>query len=434
MKLSSILGLNARTRLYSYPHNTKRGKRIAASKLLTGRVLKKAGIPSPTIYVKFKNPEDIFSFDWDSVPGAFAIKPSKGFGGEGIIVIKKKIKQKDGNTYWVSTQRKRMTIADFQLHVMDILEGAYSYGNIPDSAFIQEYVGRDKSFRKFAYRGTPDIRIIVFNRVPVMAMLRLPTKESGGRANLHQGAIGVGVDIATGITTKAVMYDTPITFKPDTKRKLHGIRIPQWDKILEMAVRCQEVSRLGYLGADIVIHPEKGPMVLELNSMPGLGIQLANHAGLQQRVNRIDELKVRNSEHGVNIAKALFSEYFSDNVGKKEKEVVSALEEILVKAGNKKRHKVLAKIDTGAWRTSIDIGLAKELQLLEPENIIRNRVVKSSLGTQNRPVIVFTFWLKGIKITTAVGVTDRGNLKRRVIIGRKDLVGFLVKPRIDTKK
>ncbi|MCX7928408.1 MAG: alpha-L-glutamate ligase-like protein [Patescibacteria group bacterium] len=435
MKLSSILGLNARTKLYSYPYNTKKGKRIAASKLLTAKVLKKAEIPTPTIYAKFKSPSDVFSFDWESIPGAFAIKPSKGFGGEGIIVIKKKVKTKDGSVYWVTTQRKRMIVSDFQLHVMDILEGAFSYGNIPDVAFIQEYVGRDKAFRKYAYRGTPDIRIIVFNKVPVMAMLRLPTKDSGGRANLHQGAIGVGIDIATGITTKAVMYGQPIKFKPGTKRKLHGIKIPYWDKILDIAVKCQEVSKLGYLGADIVIHPEKGPMVLELNSMPGLAIQLANQAGLKRRLDRVDELKVRNAEHGVNIAKALFSEYFSEKVLKKDKEVISALEEIAIKSSKRKKVKVLAKIDTGAWRTSIDVKLAKELNLIRPENIIKKRTVQSALGVQeDRPIIVFTYWLKGKKITTMAGVTDRKNLKRKVIIGRKDLAGFLVKPRIDVDK
>jgi hypothetical protein len=81
---------------------------------------------------------------------------------------------------------------------MDILEGAYSLGNVPDSAFIEEFVGRHKAFRRYAYRGTPDIRVIVYNKVPVMAMLRLPTKESGGRANLHRGAIAAGIDMATG--------------------------------------------------------------------------------------------------------------------------------------------------------------------------------------------------------------------------------------------
>ena len=210
MKVSNILGLNARTQLFAYKYNTRRGKRIADSKLQTARILKIAGVPIPEIYKKFRDPRDVIDFDWINLPSSFALKPSRGLGGEGIIVVKKRAFKKDSNkkeleqSIWLTTQKTRVSIDDLKLHALDILEGAYSMGNVPDVAFIQEYIGRHKAFRKYAYRGTPDIRIIVFNKVPVMAMLRLPTKESGGRANLHQGAIGVEVDIATGITTKAI--------------------------------------------------------------------------------------------------------------------------------------------------------------------------------------------------------------------------------------
>ena len=118
-------------------------------------------------------------------------------------------------------------------------------GNDPDVGFIQEYIGRAEVFRRWAFRGTPDIRVIVFNKVPVMAMLRLPTKESGGRANLHQGALGVGVDIATGITTKAIWHGEQIVFKPGTERKLRGIKIPDWNLVLETAVNASIASGLG---------------------------------------------------------------------------------------------------------------------------------------------------------------------------------------------
>jgi len=43
--------------------------------------------------------------------------------------------------------------------------------------------------------GLPDIRVIAYNMVPVMAMMRIPTKESGGKANIHGGACAVGIDI-----------------------------------------------------------------------------------------------------------------------------------------------------------------------------------------------------------------------------------------------
>ena len=238
MKVSSVLGLNARTKLFSYPYNSKKGKRIARSKISTYRVLKKAQIPTPAIFKRFRTTHDVYDFNWDSLPASFAVKPSRGLGGEGIIVVKKRAKELG---FWITIQKKRIGVGDLKLHVMDILEGAYSLGNYPDVAFIQEFVDRHNAFRKYSFRGTPDIRIIVFNKVPVMAMLRLPTKESGGRANLHQGALGLGVDITTGITTKAVYNSNLIRYKPGTERKLNGIKIPQWEEILKIGI---EVLRI----------------------------------------------------------------------------------------------------------------------------------------------------------------------------------------------
>ena len=432
MKASAILGLNARTQLFSYSHNKSHGKGVAASKLWTYRVLSKVGMPTPEICAKFINPGDILNYDWSRLPSAFALKPSRGLGGEGIIVVKRRAK--DGNG-WMTTSRERVTAEDLKLHALDILDGAYSLNNEPDIALVQEYVGRHKAFKKYAYRGTPDIRVIVFNKVPVMAMLRLPTKDSGGRANLHQGALGVGIDIATGITTYAIWYGDYVKYKPGTKRKLHGIKIPNWTKILETAVKAHEVAKLGYAGVDIVIHPSRGPMILELNYQPGLQIQLANKEGLRKRLERVEDLKVRDPEHGVHIAKALFAASFAHRVRPKDEiKTISALEEITIKGVAKgQRKKVMAKIDTGAYRTSVEYKIAKELGLLRKENIfLTTRRVRSSLGVTERPIIGFTFWLAGRKIKTYTSVAKRDRLRYSVIIGRRDLSGFLVDPLIES--
>lgn len=440
MKLSSILGLNARAQLFSYSYNTREGRRIALSKLLTEKMLSRAGIPVPQVYKKFKDPRYVLEFKWESLPSSFVLKPNRGMGGEGIIVVRKRVnkdkrslvapQQKSDESVWITAQKKRVAIEDLQLHALDILEGAYSMGNIPDRAFIQEYVGRHKAFRRFAYRGTPDVRVIVFNKVPVMAMLRLPTRESGGRANLHQGAIGVGIDIATGITTYAVWHGEFIKYKPGTERKLHGLKIPQWGKILELSARCQEISGLGYLGVDIVLHPDKGPQVLELNDDPGLEIQLANRAGLKKRLERVEDLDVIDAVHGVNLAKALFAGHFAQRVRKDgERKTIGVFEEVKIKGKNGERARVLAKVDTGAFRTAIDRELAQKLVLLEPSNVLWTKRVRSSLGVEERPIINLTFWLAGRKLATQAGVADRKSLRKPLVVGRRDLTGFLVEPK-----
>lgn len=427
MKVSSILGLNARSQLYM-SGNSRASKRIADSKIMTFKTLKKASIPTPQIYKKFREPVDVFNYDFNKLPSSFAVKPSRGFGGDGIIVVKKKSKDNSG---WITTQRKKITADDLKLHILDILEGAYSIGNVPDVAFIQEYVGRHAAFRRFAYRGTPDVRIIVFNKVPVMAMLRLPTKESGGRANLHQGAIGVGIDIATGITTKAIWYGEQIKYKPDTNRKLHGIKIPTWTKILETAVNAQLASGLNYLGVDIVLHPEKGPMILELNARPGLQIQLANMAGLRKRLERIEDLEIRDGEHGVRVAKALFAERFADRVKAEEGiKTIQAVEEVTVIGLGTKKETILAKIDTGAWGSSIDKKLAKKLGIFSRDRILWYKRTISALGKESRAVINVTFYLAGRKIRVPMTVSNREDLTYKMIIGRTELGGFLVNPEV----
>lgn len=427
MKISHILGLNSRSSLYTAKYNTRKAKKIADSKLATDRVLRTAKVAHPKIYKKFRKPTDVLEFDWNKLPGSFALKPSRGLGGEGIVVVKKKVE--DG---WLTTQRKKVTPDDLKLHTLDILEGAFSMGNEPDVAFVQEYVGRHGAFRKFAYRGTPDIRIIVFNKIPVMAMLRLPTKESGGRANLHQGALGLGIDIATGITTNAIWHGSQVVFKPGTKRKLRGIKIPFWNKILETAVAGQMASGLGYCGVDIVLHPEKGPMIIELNAQPGLQIQLANMAGLRRRLEKVDDINVGDMQHGVEIAKALFAGKFANKVKTKDGEPrIKAVEEIKILDAFSRKHQTLAKIDTGAWSSAIDIKYARRLGLLKKSRILSYRKKLSSLGEEERAVIPVTLWLSGKRINTNMTVADRTLLRYQVIIGRTDLQGFLVSPEIE---
>jgi len=424
MKISSILGLNARTQLYAYRYNSRRGKKIADSKIQTAAALRRAKVPHPKIYKKFKNASDVTTFDWESLPDRFALKPSRGMGGEGIIVVKKRLK--DGG--WLTTQKEKVTAWDLKLHSLDILEGAYSMGDEPDVAFVQEYVGRHPAFRRWAYRGTPDIRIIVFNKVPIMAMLRLPTKESGGRANLHQGALGVGVDIATGITTRAIWHGGQIVFKPGTSRKLRGIKIPSWNQILETAVNAQIASYLGYVGVDVVLHPEKGPMVLELNAQPGLQIQMANMEGLRKRLDRVDDLEVSDAEHGVKIAKAIFAGRFANILAAKEGiKTIHVWEDVKVVSSSNRKHLVKAKIDTGAWKTSIDKELADSLGLEKKSNILWTKEYKSSLGSEKRRTISLIFYLAGRRISTIANVADRSSLRTPLIIGRRDLSGFLIK-------
>lgn len=430
-KLKDVLGMNARNHEYLASYNPKEGKKIAYSKLLTKSTLRKHKLPVPRLFRVFRKDEDTEKYDFTRLPESFVVKPNKGLGGEGIIVIER------GGTYageWLTTQGQTITTQDLKLHIADILEGRFSIDDAPDYAFIEERVRIHPVFEKYAYHGTPDIRVIVFNKVPVMAMLRIPTKESGGRANLHQGAVGAGIDIAFGVTTYAIKYSKEVIFIPDTRRRIRGIQIPEWDQILELAIKCQEVSKLGYLGADIVLQPSiKTPgktllKVLELNAQPGLKIQLCNKAGLKRRLERVEGLEVDSIEKGIKISKALFGNKSLEHLAKKVKSVdVFENVDIIDQLGE--RILVKAKLDTGAFRTSIDEALAEKLGLLRNDNILYEKFYRSSLGRQQRPIIEIEFMLAGRKIKTTANVVDRSHLKRPMLIGRRDLKSFVIKPK-----
>jgi len=145
-------------------------------------------------------------------------------------------------------------------------------------------------FAEVSYQGVPDIRVIVYRGYPAMAMVRLPTRASDGKANLHQGAVGAGVDMSLGETLTGVLDNDVVDEHPDTGALVSGLLIPQWDFILQSAARGYEVTELGYLGVDMVIDRDLGPLILEMNARPGLNIQIANCTGLASRIARIDEI------------------------------------------------------------------------------------------------------------------------------------------------
>jgi alpha-L-glutamate ligase-like protein len=432
MQTSNILGMNARNILFISRYNKGKGKMIANHKLLTKSRLQKAKLSIPRLYKVFRKKEEIDKFDFiKKLPESFVIKPDNSLGGEGILVIRER------GVYagdWITTTGEKKNVGDFKLQIRDILDGRFSMKNKPDIAFVEERIRVHPAFKKVSWKGTPDIGVLVFNKIPVMAYLRLPTKESGGRANMFQGAIACGIDIATGITTNAIKWTKPVKFFPGTRRKLTGIKIPEWDKVMKLAIECQEaIPRLGFMRADIVLQPSiKNPgktfsKVLELNAQPGLKIQLANKAGLRKRLERVEGLKIENADKGIKVAKALFADPNLQNItfGKSS---VDVFEEVEVQSFMGEKYKIKAKIDTGAHRTSIDENLARRLELLNPENILLERYYKSSLGREKRPLIELKFWLKGRKIKTVANISDRSKLKRPMIIGRRDLKGFLVNP------
>lgn len=275
-----VLGLNRRNGDYILKFNPRSLYPLVDDKLKTKRLALQAGIAVPELYGVMETQRDIRRLaEIVKDHPEFALKPAHGSAGDGIVVI---AGRSAGHYRTISG-----ALLDEQFlahHLSNTINGQFSLGGVPDVVIVEYMVRFSALFERISFQGVPDVRVIVFRGYPVMAMVRLPTRTSHGKANLHQGAVGVGIDLATGVTLNGVVGTQLITQHPDTTHAVAGVQIPDWGTILDISARCYELTGLGYIGVDIVLDRDLGPLVLELNARPGLAIQIANRQGLLRRL------------------------------------------------------------------------------------------------------------------------------------------------------
>jgi len=289
LRANGVLGLNERNADFIMRLNPRRLYPRVDDKVLTKKLALDAGMAVPDLYGVIEHQAEVRNFaamvgERDS----FVVKPAQGSGGDGILVVIGRSERKR-ETFRLSNGLL-ISEGEIRHHISNIVGGQYSLSGNRDKALIEYCVRFDPTFADVSFQGVPDIRVVVYRGYPAMAMVRLPTRASDGKANLHQGAVGAGVDIATGRTLNGVLDDKVVEEHPDTGALVAGLKIPRWDFILESSARAYEVTGLGYVGVDMIIDNNRGPLILEMNARPGLNIQIANCTGLAKRVARIEEV------------------------------------------------------------------------------------------------------------------------------------------------
>lgn len=291
LKEFGILGNNARITDFILPHNKRKAYPYVDNKILTHELAIKNGISCPDLYFTLKSFGDMKQLHalFKSYSSA-VIKPARGSQGNGILVLNEiHWDPNPEKTTFVTSRKSVSTFATIEYHISSILSGLYSLNGDVDQVLVQAKIDSIEELKRISYQGLPDIRVISFYGVPIMAMTRLPTKQSQGRGNLHQGAVGLGLKISDGSVTGAIQKNKLISKHPDFETSIFDLKIPNWREVLNLSTKCSDLVNIKYLGVDIVLDPDKGPMLLEMNARPGLSIQLANKAGLVPRLEKVSK-------------------------------------------------------------------------------------------------------------------------------------------------
>lgn len=276
-----VLGMNARNDRIARD-NPFASVRLVNDKAATKQALLAAGAPTSPTLALLASRRDLRSLDWDAMPAAWALKPNQGLGGSGILLAAGRSEDGEG---WHTPSGRVFGLAEVEDHVRQVLDGEFSSRG-RDRALLEPLIHAHPDMDRLSYRGLPDVRVLCLGDQPVLAMVRLPTRSSGGRANLHQGAIGAAVELGTGRLTRAWTGTSTITHHPDSGEPVVGVQIPHWDAVLDAASKCGPATGLRYVGADVVVDADAGPLVLEVNARPGLQIQNVTGVGLLEAAGR----------------------------------------------------------------------------------------------------------------------------------------------------
>ncbi|MDP4008583.1 MAG: DUF1704 domain-containing protein [Candidatus Peregrinibacteria bacterium] len=407
-----VLGINARNLSYIKAYNSKKAMNLADDKMRTKQFLSARDIPVPRLYNTIKKRSELERFDFNVLPDKFALKPNYGYGGEGIIIV---VGRNDKG--FITSSGKVLSVDFLRAHIEDIMDGRFSIANQRDMAFFEQLIECDETVAKFAYKGLPDIRIVVHNLIPIMAMLRLPTEASDGKANLHLGAVGVGIDISTGRATH-IMHHNKIVDEVPGAGGIRDLIIPHFDEMLLIASKIQLVTNIGYLAVDLALDKNAGPMLLEVNARAGLAVQIANLAPLKRRLERIKGVKVLNPEKGVRVAQDMFGNKLDKEIKNiSGKEVIGVDEPVALYLPDGGTAKTMAHISMSLESTVIDKKYAEMFQVDDDsiQGDIERVRIKFSLGNQ--------------RVQTLATVQDLSDKDYKLLIGRKDISNhFLVDP------
>ncbi|HDL01454.1 MAG TPA: alpha-L-glutamate ligase-like protein, partial [candidate division Zixibacteria bacterium] len=146
-----IVGINKRNLDLIYTHNKRTYFPNVDNKLLCKKILQEHNIPVPkTLYV-VDSPKVLKGWENElSSLDNFVIKPNRGFGGNGIKLIKRV-----EDTFYSSGEE--ISKDDITFHLQQIYNGAFSIDNTSDTAYFEETITNHPELSQFTLEGQDGI-------------------------------------------------------------------------------------------------------------------------------------------------------------------------------------------------------------------------------------------------------------------------------------
>lgn len=450
-----ILWINARNLSYIKKFNWKKEIRLANDKLATKKFLSERWIPFAKTYEIIKDRKQLFGVDFWKLPSKdFVIKPNRWSKWKWIYVVKylgtenvdwnisnitqnQSLQHEDEWKSFFGNVKKAIakfhkvvnkfqnmpnfsckykiwdsivSDKDLRRFILDDLDGKNSMTNWNDKVIVEEKLVPGDTFKEFCKFWLADMRIIVFNLVPVWAMVRIPTERSGGKANLAAGGIWAWIDIWTWIIKSVYVNHKSYTNKfPEEYKHLKWIKIPYRDDILLWSSKIQYFVNLGYLALDWVI-TDDGPKLLEINARAGLELQNITWIKLANVLDKISDLKIKYPEKWVEIAKTLFSQEDKEVINQKIL-YLSQIWKLKVKTEETKYYnEILVKVDIN-----------------KSENYVSEEI-SDWIKSNNSDDITLILWDNDITIKWIKFLLDKNLSENEIILGNDITSNYLIKP------
>ncbi|MFA5295603.1 MAG: sugar-transfer associated ATP-grasp domain-containing protein [Methanoregulaceae archaeon] len=201
--------------------------------------------------------ERIRSWFQDSATSALFIKPVRGHAGRGIVVVKK-----INGDIMIQSQSGRIPLEEFELSA---------------PAIVQELIQQDRRMAAFSSSSVNTIRVLTMytkdDSVIILAASMLCGVGDSIVSNWSRGGIGLGVDPETGRLMKYAYDKKAIRYSehPTSKIRFEGYQVPQWDRIIELAITIQKAFPCyRMLGTDFAVRENGEPVVIEVNNDPDI--------------------------------------------------------------------------------------------------------------------------------------------------------------------